>query len=422
MRAIGGRRGAAAALALVALAGAPAWAAPPGPDAPRAAPGSRLVQALEEAPLAVVGRVEGRRALDARAWEATLVVERVLAGPPPPGGRVAVAWEELAPSRAPRLAGGERVLVALEPIPDGSLWRRRLPPGSREGAWHLAGRGEAFLRAPSLASLTVLEHYLRLAPPERRGPTGSAWLAQLARDAEAPLAASAVAALGSPAREAEALDAAVAARLVDALARPEEPVREALLELVARRPTPPLRAALRLRVEAAARPPAVLVEALGRAEGGLDAARAGALLDDPAPARRAAAARHAPAEAADALAARVVSDRAPEVRAAAAERLIELRGEEGLDAALEALADPEESVRVRTAQAAAGLGAAAVPRLAEVAERWPQPAPQAAILALSLSQRPEAAPVLRRLADDHPDPAVRRLAAIALGRNVGHAH
>jgi hypothetical protein len=421
---VGGRPGHGIALALLAAltlaAGAAAGEAPA--EAPRAADGRRVIQALERAPLGGVGVVRVRRGLDGRAWRATLELEQVLVGEARPGEGVDVVWEELAASRAPRLAPGDRVLVALEPIPDGSLWRARVPPTEREGVWHLADRGEAFLRAPTPGGLRLLDHYLRLAPADRLGAAGTAPLARLAARAELPLALSAVAALVEPLRDPRTLGPGPARDVVAALERPDEALREALLALASKRSTPALRQALRARVEAEAAPPPVLVEALGRAEGELEGERAQALLEDPAPARRAAAARHAPAAAAGKLAELVGADRAPEVRAAAAERLLELRGAAGMDAALEALGDPAKDVRLRTARAFAELGPEAVEPLGDVARRWPQPAPQAAILALSLMQRPEALPVLEELADEHPDPAVRRLAEIALGRDVGHRH
>src|SRR5688572_13685603 len=111
-------------LASLALLAGAAGAEPPAP-AP-AAEGTALVQTLEAAPLALVGTIEGRSALGERAWRALVRVESVLVGEPAPGP-VPVAWEELASGRPPRFADGDRVLLALEPLPTGSLWRQRIP-------------------------------------------------------------------------------------------------------------------------------------------------------------------------------------------------------------------------------------------------------------------------------------------------------
>ncbi|MGH7288769.1 MAG: hypothetical protein ACREI8_12195, partial [Myxococcota bacterium] len=77
--------------------------------------------------------------------------------------------------------------------------------------------------------------------------------------------------------------------------------------------------------------------------------------------------------------------------------------------------------RSEAARLAAGVGPEGVPRIREVALGWPSPAPETAVLALRLSGSPEAAASLRELADTHPDPRIRMLAGVAIGRPLGHA-
>jgi HEAT repeat protein len=144
-------------------------------------------------------------------------------------------------------------------------------------------------------------------------------------------------------------------------------------------------------------------------------------LGDPSPVQRAAAASVANATERDRLAVLVQSDPAAEVRSAALRRLVHLEGPGALEALLAAFSDREASVRNEAAQLAAGLGGDAVPRLREVALGWPDPAPETAVLALRFSTASDAQQVLRELADAHPDPRVRSLAALAIGRALGHA-
>jgi hypothetical protein len=55
--------------------------------------------------------------------------------------------------RPARFRDGDRILVALEPLPGASLWSQRFPD---RDALAVAARGEAFLRAPDAASLEAL--------------------------------------------------------------------------------------------------------------------------------------------------------------------------------------------------------------------------------------------------------------------------
>jgi hypothetical protein len=109
------------------------------------------------------------------------------------------------------------------------------------------------------------------------------------------------------------------------------------------------------------------------------------------------------------------------VRQAALARLTTLRGAEALHTIRAAFGDRAAGLRGEAAGLAAGHGAPAVPRLREVALGWPDPAPETAVLALRLCEAAPAAEVLAELAEGHPEPRIRALAALAIGRPLGHA-
>jgi HEAT repeat protein len=109
------------------------------------------------------------------------------------------------------------------------------------------------------------------------------------------------------------------------------------------------------------------------------------------------------------------------VRSAALARLTTLTGVAALDTILAAFADRDAALRGEAAGLAAGLGSPAVSRLREVALRWPDPAPETAVLALRLCEARQASQVLSELADEHPEARIRALAALAIGRPLGHA-
>jgi hypothetical protein len=409
-------------LALMLALAAPGLAA----QRPRAAGGVDLVMALEEAVVAAVGRVEEVEHLDVHGYAARLRVERSFSEGVAPGAVLSLAWEELASSRAPRLAPGERVLVALEPLPGASLWSRRLPdPARRRQTLALARRGDAFLRDPSLASLGRLEHYLALTPEDRRGPLGVAYLAELAARAEPSLARSAVARLGTVPDLDASLDAESSRALVAALVRSDGAgVGEAVVELVESRRPEPLHVALEMAVQALERdealPPPVLVAALARFEG-LGSARGARLIERGTPEHRTVAARFATGPEAQAELVRLLRrDPAAEVRCAAVARLVEIAGESALEPALAALSDPEPSVRMASAQALGDLGAGVVARLRETAFQAETQAAEAAVVAITLTHSREAERALSEIAKRHPDDSVRRLAGLAQDRRVGH--
>jgi HEAT repeats len=395
-------------------------------ERPRASGGVRLVEALEGAPIAVVAVVAEPQQIDAHGFAARLSVESSLVGPAPAGAALRIAWEELASSRAPRFAEGDRVLIALEPLPGASIWATRFPdPSLRSRIFGVSMRGEAFLRSPSPLAVGRLEHYLRLAANDREGANGVALLAEIAAACEPPLALAAVDRLARHSELDEKLDPASAALLVRALLRTDtQPaLSTALLELVARQRPPALRPPLEALAAREALAPAVVFEALAALDSGVAPARAKRLLADPSPAHREVAARHASGpEARMELARLARSDPAPSVRAAAIERLVALGGDSALEDGLSALHDPDAGVRGAAVRALGSLGASAVPGLRGKVDSNDPEAARAAVVALQLTGSSEATAALVEIAESHRDEGVRALAAIALGRQVGHVH
>ena len=161
---------------------------------------------------------------------------------------------------------------------------------------------------------------------------------------------------------------------------------------------------------------------MGLLDGELSGSRVAFLMEQGTTEYRTAAVRFAPASQADRLASLARADPEPEVRAAAVTRLLALRREAALEEALETLADPDPSVRMAAARGLGSLGTVAVPRLRDVVEGWPQPAPQAAVWALRLIATPEAVAALTEIAETHPDRATRTLAEIAIGKPLGDSH
>lgn len=417
----------AGALAAAAWVAGSAWG---GEAAAPARGGGPLLAAAEEAPLVVVGTVGELRPLDEVAWVAPLVVERSLRGSRARGETLRIAWEEPASHRPVRFRAGERVALALEPLPEWSVWRERLPEGD---AWAVAARGRAFWRDPEPGTLELLGRFVALEAGARDGESGIRVLARLVADGAGPLASAALERLArtpglethalSEAREAtEAREADVAKTLSRALLDPERPqaLRRALLDLAGRRKLAGLGPAVeRLAgTESPLRAPAL--EARARIDGGLGAERTAALLESADPEVRAVAVRFAPPELEpDPAALRVTGgsreDPSPAVRAAAARALVERGGLEAFDRAAPALFDPSREVRGAAAIALGELGGPAVPRLVALVEARSGAETAGPILALHRAG-PAGAEALRALAAGHPDPRVRGLAGLALGR------
>jgi HEAT repeats len=405
-----------AVLALVAAAGE---------ERPRASGGVRLVEALEVAPAAVVAVVAEPRQVDAHGYAARLSVESALAGRVPAGAELQIGWEELATSRAPRFANGERVLLALEPLPGDSIWATRFPdPVLRSRVFGVSMRGNAFLRAPSPRAVERLEHYLKLAAKDREGSNGVVLLAELAADSEPQLAVGAAERLARHSELEATLDPPGAALVVRALQRTDAgpALSAALLEAIARERPPALRAPLEALASREPLAPAVVFEALAALDSGVAPART-ARLRGASPAHREVVARHASGPTARAELARLArNDPEPAVRAAAIERLMALGGASAVEDGLTALHDPAPTVRGAAARALGTLGASSVEGLRRTVDSGNADAARAAVVALQLTGSPEASEALAEIAESHRDESVRTLAAIALGRQIGHKH
>jgi HEAT repeat protein len=410
-------------LAAVLAAGAAAQDSP-APAAPEAAPaagGIALVGAAEKAPEVVIGRVRAPERIDLQGWRAALVVERSLRGGRAAGDELAIAWEELAPKRPPRFVDGGRVVVALEPLPPGSLWSQRFP---KRDALAVAARGEAFLRDPEAGTLDPLAAWLSLAPEARETAPGIEALAELARTGEPRVAASALQRLDGVSLLAERVfgsEAAVktlAALLADP-ARPPELRRQAL-DLAARRALRPLEPAIEAQAAQASDVQGAAVDALARLRGGLPASRAAELLRSPDPAVRAAVARRAgDGLKPEKLRALLASDPAGEVRGAAAEALAAREGVAAMDPLVAALRESDPAVRGGAMRGLAGLGAAALPGLRreiwETSATAPPNRLAGALFTLAMIE-PDGVAELQRIAHEHPSERIRKLAELALGR------
>lgn len=409
-----------AALLVAALLVPAAVSADAGP--PPAAGGKRLIAALEEAALPVVGEVGTPEKLDAEAWTAAVRVTQTLRDEEGPR-TVQIAWEERARARPVRFRSGDRVLLALEALPGYSIWRQRIPdPEARRNTLAIAERGDAFLRDPSVGGVETLLHYLLLPPEVRVRARGVGYLVELLA-AETPLARAVLERLATVPDLDDALDPTSAHRMVAVLLRGDRDpaLRAGLLDLVGARRLASLRPPLEELAAAGALAPAPVFEALGRLDGEIPADRARALLarDDSA-AHRAAGARYAPEAVSPVLPRLVRRDPSSDVRAAAITRWIELRGVEGVDRAVFALDDADENVRRAALVALGKLGPTAVPALRGFVDSGTPEVARAAVGALAMAGGEAGVRALREIAASHPDAGVRLLAKTALGRPIGH--
>jgi hypothetical protein len=394
-----------------------------GAEGEPAAGGVHLIAALEKGPGAAVLVLDAPRPLDGEAWIADGTVERSFYGGAT-GERIAVVWEERARQRPVRFGAGERVLLALEPLPGHSIWRQRIADGEqRASTLTIAEQGDAFLRSPSLGALLVLQHYLALPADLRESPTGVGYLVELAAAAEPPLALAAAERLSAIPQLDPAIEPGTADRFVAALLRPDatEELTAALLALVRKGPLRSLRPPLEGVGQQEALAPAVVYEALGRIDDALPAPLALRLLGAAdSPPLRAAGARFATGAALERLPRMIRSDPSPEVRRAAALRWLAQKGVAGAPELRPALLDADRDVRMAVLLALAQEGPPAVPVLQDVLPAATPEITREVVAALSAAGGPEATGILRELADTHPDESVRQLAGVALGRPLGH--
>ncbi len=401
-------------------------AALPGGRAAAANEPAGVVAAIEAAPAVVVAEVRSVAALPHTAFRATLAVERSLRPDSPAPEMIEVAWEEPAPSLPPRLAEGRRVLVAAEPLPSASIWRTRVPDdAARARLLAIAGRGAGYLERPGGAELDILEHYLLVGEAARAGDAGALHLARLCAVGQPRLALDAAERLRAFDALPEHLTPGAARALVEALQRGDvRGQREVLLDLIALRRPPALRAPLEASIRSgggAAAPP-VLHAALGALEGQLDDDHALPLLESGSAESRAAAARHAAGpRTRGRLRDLVIGDPSPSVRAAAVTRLVELDGMQAFSDATLAFDDDSAEVRAAAARAVARLDPAPVDSLRRLVEVGRVEEAKTALVALSMMGE-EAHLALAELAVEHPDPAIRTLAGIAVGQPIGDTH
>lgn len=354
------------------------------------------------------------RPLDEHGWTARVQIEQVLVGSVQPGQSLEIGWEELARSRPPRFSAGGRALIALGPLPQSSLWRRRFPAG---GALAVAGSGEAFLREPDTATVSALEAWARLSASEREANAGVSVLATLWATAAPSVAEGALARIA----EIPGLDGKVygdaAATVAAGLVSPGRPLplREAMVKLAGDRRLGALQPALEGLTRRGDPLEAPALDALAKIAGAMPADRARSLLARPEAALRVVGVRWARGPLVESLSSMVTGDPSPEVRATAVVMLLDERGMTAFDAAAQGLFDPDPAVRAATAKRIGGLGAPAVPGLVRLVETRGMPAAAAPIAALVFAGS-EGYDAVRTIAAGHEDPRVRDAARMALGK------
>jgi len=378
--------------------------------------GRKLLHAAVAATTAVVGRISESKRLDHAGYQATLLVEQSLSGSLAKSDRVRIGWEELSASRPVRFKDGDRVIVALAPLPSASLWRSRFPDaGTAHDVYVVLAEGEAFVAHPDPDSISCLETYIRLSPEARRGAEGENALAAILRRAAPDLAVAAAQALidldgPTPLPEAAQEDLSEALRLDRSPA-----LQPLIIEIAARYRAIRLRAQLQSLGDSDADLGFAALMAVAAIDGSTADERVTALLSDANPMKRRVGVHLARGSMVEPLLPLLRSDSDPKVRAAAAQALIEQRGSSAMTEVLRGLADPDLFVRTESARALGRLGAAVVPALVDIARTSSPDAAQAAVLALE-STGTAGVDALHDLAENHPEPSVRRLAKIAMGK------
>lgn len=372
------------------------------------------MRGTEDASAVVVGTVTDPQRLDEHGWKARVQVEQGLAGAPQPGEVIEIGWEELAKARPARFQSGGKILVALAPLPQRSLWRTRFPDG---GALAVASGGEAFLRDPDAATIAALARWSALGPSEREASAGVAALATLWASAAPSVAEGALARMA----EVSGLDAKIqgeaATTLGAGLSNQARPLalREAAVTLAGERRLAALQPALETLARRGHPLEAPALDALAKISGGLPEERVQGLLSRHEAAARAVGARWARGALLSRLAPMVKADPSPDVRAAAVLALLDQQGMAAFDTAAQGLFDPDAGVRAVAAKGIGSLGPPAVPGLVALIEARGMPEAGAPIAALALSGSSGRA-ALESLAVRHPDHRVRDAARLSLGR------
>ena len=387
---------------------------------------TNLLEALGGADTVVLARAGPTERIDRHGRAAKLTVERTLVSRPAgsPGlaasGELRIAWEEPAPGAPPRLPGGARVLLGLEPFPGQTIWRRRFPS---ERPPIIARRGAARLIEPSAEAVAAIGAFLATPPAARREPGAVGVLAPLVAVPERSVALAALEWLGTVPGLA-AMPEGSRAVLERVLLDRERPlaVRRGLLGLAGQRRITGLRGAVETLTATPGPVEGDAWRALASWEDGLPPARVDALLARGDPRVRAVAAeRLRGPKAAPRLRTLAREDPAPEVRLSA---LTALQRTEGNDAAGElvaALTDSGQGVAAQALVLLRELGPAGLPALRESIDSGEPERTRAAIVALPTAG-PEGHALLAKIARSHPDPKLRRIAEFALGRLETHRH
>jgi HEAT repeat protein len=402
-------------IALLAVKGTAA-AIPP-------AAGGKLLPAAESAAATVVGQVHNVQRLDVHGYAAHLTIERVLSNAPLNGREIQVVWEELATTRPPRFADGQRVLVSLSDFPEGSIWHQRLATAGAR-AFAVAATGDAFVREPDAATLDALAAYLAVPAAARDARDGVRARAHLVAAAMPAVAVSAVAQLDATPGLADKLDTTATSDLTRVIddSHSDVSVRTALVALVAAHKLQVLRPAVVRLTEPHSPLEAPAIAALAALDGSLPPKQVRALLQRSEPAVRAAAIRGAPAVVGvKRLETLLLNETAAQVRAAAVESLLQLEGAQAVRSVLPALSDRDPTVRSVAARGIGALGEPGVAALLTAAHATPVGATTGVVLALDYAGT-AGTPALRDIAANHPNEEVRTLARLALGKAPGDAH
>lgn len=397
-------------------------------EAPRARGNVGLVlRSAGQAIAIALIEVEQVARIDRNGYRARARVEHALSGPFAPGARIEIAWEELAMARSPRFRRGERVLVALAPLPTTTLWFNRFPPQLRTShTLAVAASGEAFAEPLEREDLEGLTSYARLSATELQSLAAARALARLLRARNEQLALAALELIAGDWSRPYWQDAVWVESCREALlsTSTQVEVRKALIRWVAETGNPALTSALE---ELTQRDPALAPEAYLALEE-LGRPIPSFLFDQwissgDVEVRLAAVRTQCGEERTDKLRALARNDPAPRVRTAALERLRECEGEKALPILVPSLADPDPGVRLAAAAQLSAVGPKASPAIESFALAGRGEGPLAAVAALE-GMGAAGRPSLERIAREHRDPAVRTLAELALGkprREHGHA-
>lgn len=361
------------------------------------------------------GRLREPRKIDADGYQAVVDIEQVLAGSIREQKLIRLGWEELSAARAPRFRDGDRIVLALAPLPTASLWQGRFPDARRGDVYIVAEEGDAYLLHPDKESLEALSSYFRVSWGESGRADAVAPLARMIARAAPEVAVAAASELvdmdlASPLPE--AAEAALGEALV---ARQQPQLRSLIIELAARHRIKGMRSQLQQLGDSDANLGFNALMAVAAIDGSMPDAQAQTLLYDPNPVRRLVAVRLAHGAIIEQILPLLRTDPDARVRAEVARTLIEQRGTAALSEVLRALSDPDAFVRTETARRLGQLGRAVVPALAELAKTAAAPTAMAVVLALE-STGAAGAEALHELAENHPDASVRRLAKLARGK------